>query len=139
MPTLACVAAVLTAVLAVSPAQAQSRPATYQVTFEKVASSCRNTGMSLSKAKVELARKGKRLTVTVPMVPIMKGRAGKRSKFKAQARRGKTAIAGLDGKFRIAGEATRRTIEFVFVAEYYKGKTPLCTQSWKGKGKAVSK
>ena len=137
MHRIAVAAAVVGLVALGSTARAQSKTTTYQVEFEKVANSCRDTGMTLSKAKIELARRGRRLTVTVPMIPIMKGRAGKRGKFKAQARRGKTAIAGLDGKFRIAGEAHARTIQFVFVAEYYKGATPLCTQSWKGAGKAT--
>jgi hypothetical protein len=64
----------------------------------------------------------------------MNGTAGKRGNFKARAKRGRTGVAGLEGKFSIAGNIKSRSIEFVFIAEYFKGKSPLCTQSWKGSG-----
>jgi hypothetical protein len=126
-------AALATLAVAAATASAQKSEA-YQVTFESVANSCEDTGINLTRARVQLDRRGKQLSVTIPMIPIMKGSAGRRGNFKAKAKRGKTGIAGLDGKFSIAGSTKERSIEFVLIAEYYKGKSPLCTQSWRGTG-----
>ena len=107
----------------------------YQVKFEEVQNSCNGTGMSLHKAEIEIFRgKRKRIDVTVPMVPIMKGVASKGGKFKAKAKRGATAIKGVDGKFSVSGRVNDGVIQMVFIAEYFKGKQPLCTQSWNASG-----
>ena len=121
----------------VAPASASAKKARkFSVEFTSVANSCKDTGMSLNKSTVEITPGTKRkITVSVPMVPIMKGTTKRGGKFVARAKRGKTGIAGLDGKFSISGTiADDGGIELVFIAEYYKGKTPLCTQSWKGTG-----
>lgn len=125
-------AAVVASVGTAAPAAAQGEG--YQVTFTQVINSCDDDGIELEKARVELTRRGKVLTVKIPKIPVMTGTSGTRGKFKARAKRGRTGIAGLDGKFSIAGTTKGRSIEFVFIAEFYKGKSPLCTQSWKGKG-----
>lgn len=121
---------------AATSAWAQKRTARYQVRFKSVANNCKGTGVALSRGKVELTSGPKRqLLVSIPMIPLMRGRTVKGGKFNARAKRGKTGISGLDGKFSIAGTVKGHEISFVFIAEYYRGKAPLCTQSWKGTGK----
>src|SRR5262245_34244783 len=54
----------------------------YDTKFEEVQNSCTNTGMTLRREDVELTRgKQKRLDVTIPMVPLMKGATSKGGKF----------------------------------------------------------
>lgn len=107
----------------------------YKVKFEEVQNSCTNTGMTLDKATVEITRgKRKRIDVTIPMVPLMKGVASKGGKFKAKAKLGKTAIEGIKGKFSVSGRVSDDVIQLVFIAEYFQGKKPLCTQSWNASG-----
>ena len=121
---------------AIATASAAARDAkTYTVKFTEVANSCESTGVSLSTAKMEIAPVGKKrgLSVSIQMIPVMKGRAGKKGKFSARAKKGKTAIAGLDGKFAVSGTIAAGKVDIIFIAEYFKGKTPLCTTSWKGK------
>ncbi|HLU64924.1 MAG TPA: hypothetical protein VKZ63_01530 [Kofleriaceae bacterium] len=108
---------------------------TYKATFDQVANSCSGVGMNLSSATVEVTQSGRRVTVTIPSVPIMKGTATKAGKFRATVKRGKTAIEGVDGRFSVAGRVEKGEIQFLFIAEYFRGKRPLCTQSWNATGK----
>ncbi len=110
---------------------------TYKVKFTQVANTCEGIGISLNKAdfKISPVGKSKSLAVEIPMIPVMKGRAGKKGKFSARAKKGKTAIEGLDGKFSVSGTVSDKgVIKLMFFAEYFKGKTPMCTTSWNGKG-----
>jgi hypothetical protein len=123
------------AVIAPTMAFAQPKIAGhYDIKFDEVANNCTTTGMNLSRASIELTQKGRFISVTIPMVPLMKGTMGKTGKFKAKAKRGKTAIQGVDGKFAVAGRVDDGLIQIVFIAEYFNGKRPLCTQSWNGSG-----
>jgi hypothetical protein len=107
----------------------------YRVKFEEVQNSCSSTGMTLDKSTVEItAGKRKRIDVTIPMVPLMKGVASKGGKFKAKARLGATAIQGVKGKFSASGRVSDDVIQMVFIAEYFRGDNPLCTQSWNASG-----
>jgi hypothetical protein len=109
----------------------------YQATFSKVSDNCAATGigMNLAKAKVQLdERKKGRISVTVPMVPIMNGTVSRGGKFKAEVKRGKTAIAGVEGRFSTAGRVEADAVQFLFIAEYYRDAKPLCTQSWNAAG-----
>jgi hypothetical protein len=125
-------------------AQAQprpSRPATakvagkYAATFLEVANNCSGMGMSLREATVELFQSNERaVQVTMPSVPIMRGVVSQAGKFKAEAKRGKTAIEGVDGRFSVAGRVDDKGIQFLFIAEYYRGARPMCTQSWNASG-----
>jgi hypothetical protein len=118
-----------------APVPTAGAQGTFKVKFEQVANNCKNTGMTLGKADVRIDKgKGSSISVTVPMVPIMKGSSGKGGKFKAKAKKGKTGIAGVDGRFRIQGRVNGNAIQFLFIAEYFKGDAPLCTQSWNGNG-----
>lgn len=107
---------------------------TYRAKFEAVANNCAKAGMSLSAAAVEVTRKDRSVSVTIPAVPIMKGSVSRGGKFRASARRGKTAIKGVEGRFSVAGRVEKGTIQFLFIAEYFEGEKPLCTQSWNASG-----
>jgi hypothetical protein len=107
----------------------------YEVKFDEVQNSCQDTGIVLRKSTIELSKGArKRLDVTVPMVPIMKGVASKGGKFKAKAQKGPTAIQGVDGKFSVSGRVSDGVIQMVFIAEYFQGEKALCTQSWNASG-----
>jgi hypothetical protein len=107
----------------------------YAATFQEVASNCSGIGMSLRSSTVELSQSGERnVQVTLPSVPIMRGVVSRAGKFKAEAKRGKTAIQGVDGRFSIAGRVDDKGIQFLFIAEYYRGNRPMCTQSWNASG-----
>ncbi len=120
-----------------TPLQDNKTAQRYFVRFTEVANSCEPRKISLAKSTIEIVSAGKRsIRVTIPTIPELKGRRGKRGKFSARVKRGKTIIAGIDGKFSVAGtQASNGTIEFALIAEYYKGKTPLCTTSWNASGK----
>jgi hypothetical protein len=108
---------------------------TYQVKFEEVSSNCQDTGMSLDRTQLEVTQPGaRRVAVSLPMVPLMKGVVGRGGKFKAEAKKGKTAIQGVEGRFSIAGRAEGGKIQVLLIAEYFQGDKPLCTQSWNGSG-----
>lgn len=121
-------------------AQAQKRPdqpvaGKFAARFDLVSSNCKDTGMNLDRAPVSLEEPARgRVAVTMPMVPDMSGVVSRGGKFKAEARRGKTGIEGLEGQFSIAGRVEGDTIQFLFIAEYYKGGKALCTQSWNASG-----
>jgi hypothetical protein len=108
----------------------------FEAQFEKVSDNCKDTtGMNLGTAVVELGEPKKgRVDVTVPMVPIMSGVVSRGGKFKAEVKRGKTAIEGVDGRFSVAGRVEGNSVQFLFIAEYYRGTKPICTQSWNATG-----
>lgn len=107
----------------------------YAVKFDQVANNCSKAGMNLSSATVNVSQaKGRNVSVTIPSVPIMGGSVSKGGKFRAVAKRGKTATQGVDGRFSVAGRVEKRTIQFLFIAEYFEGDKPLCTQSWNATG-----
>lgn len=116
------------------PAQPARIDGKYAAKFDAVANNCSRAGMSLSSATVELTQKARGVSVTIPAVPIMGGTVSRGGKFRAVAKRGKTAIQGVEGRFSVAGRVEKRTIQFLFIAEYFEGTKPLCTQSWNATG-----
>lgn len=107
----------------------------YAAKFDRVANNCARAGMSIASATVEVTQpKERSVTVTIPSVPIMSGSVSRAGKFRAVAKRGKTAIQGVDGRFSVAGRVEKGAIQFLFIAEYFEGDKPLCTQSWNGTG-----
>lgn len=135
---LSCLLAAATAVgvTASSGVNAQT-PASvaYDVTFEEVTNNCPDQAMSLDRGTVRLVKKrGNKIAVEIPDAPRLDGTRGKAGKFKAEGA-GPAAIAGTNGKFSVAGRADRERIQLSFIAELYRGKKPLCTQSWAAAGK----
>jgi hypothetical protein len=123
-------------------ASAQSRGAepvrvagSYKASFSSVANNSDGVGMNIASAQVDLHESaGRRVSVTIPAVPIMKGVVNRAGKFKASVKRGKTAIQGVDGRFSVAGRVAKDNLQILFIAEYFKGDKPLCTQSWNASG-----
>lgn len=108
----------------------------YDVTYEEVTNNCSGVGMALSRSALTIDQKkgSSALTVTIPMVPDMTGSLGKNGKFKASSKRGRSAVQGLDGKHAVGGRVDNGLIQVVFIAEYFKGNKPFCTQSWNVSG-----
>lgn len=134
---LAALAVTLAASAGTAAAQEKDAPSVrgrYSAKFESVANNCSKAGMSLSSATVEVTQNKRNVSVTIPSVPIMSGVVSRGGKFRAAAKRGKTAIQGVDGRFSVAGRAEKGTIQFLFIAEYFEGDKPLCTQSWNASG-----
>ena len=136
---LATLAVILVASVGVAAAQSKDAPprveGKYAARFDAVANNCSKAGMSLSSATVEVSQpKPRSVSVTIPAVPIMSGVVSRGGKFRAVAKRGKTAIQGVEGRFSVAGRVEKGTIQFLFIAEYFEGDKPLCTQSWNASG-----
>lgn len=106
----------------------------YEAKFEEMANNCRDTGMNITKGTVKFEDKKGKLLVTVPMTSSMWGRIDKSGRFQVKADLGGTGIAGVQGKFRASGRIDDGVLQMVFIAEYYKGKKPLCTKSWNVSG-----
>ena len=108
---------------------------TYDVTFEEVTNNCPSQSMSLDRGTVRIrAEAGKQVAVDIANAPTMKGTRGRGGKFKAEAR-GAAALEGATGKYSVAGRANEAEIQILFIVELYRGKKPLCTQSWSATGK----
>ena len=136
---LATLAVILLASVGAAAAQSKDAPprveGKYAARFDAVANNCSKAGMSLSSATVEVSQpKPRSVSVTIPAVPIMSGVVSRGGKFRAVAKRGKTAIQGVEGRFSVAGRVEKGTIQFLFIAEYFEGEKPLCTQSWNASG-----
>ena len=117
-------------------AAAQDGTATYAVTYLQVADDCEGKGMSFDKGDVVLASGKGKVTVTVPGVPPLEGTQTQKranSRFKAQAA-APTSKPGISGRYSASGRVGKGKIQMVFIAEFYKGKKPLCTQSWSAQG-----
>lgn len=111
----------------------------YDVTFKRVANTCGDTGLALldgDKGTFTFEQRGRRLDVSFPMVPLMKGTVGDDGSFTAQAKRGRTAIQGLDGAYKLSGVFGTGKVDLVLVATYYRGTTsvPFCEQSYSATG-----
>ena len=105
-------------------------PQIYNASFEEVANSCTDMGLRLDKAKISLRRQGDIIQVAIAGVPPMTGNMRKGGSFKAEAKKASAGAKGVEGRFSATGRARARKILLVFVAEFYRAKKPLCTQSW---------
>lgn len=114
-------------------AAAQSQSATFAVSYTEVANDCGDNAMTLRAGEVTLEQGAKDITVRVPGVPPMSGTQSARGKFKAQAR-GDSKRPGIKARYSASGKVAKGALQMVFIAEYYQGKRPLCTQSWSAQG-----
>jgi hypothetical protein len=112
---------------------AQSNGGTFTVTYEQVADDCDGDGLDLAPGAVVLQGTDAKLVVKIAGVAPMQGRRAADGKFRAQAQ-GPGAKPDLRGKYSVSGKTTRNSIEMVFIAQFYLGKRPLCTQSWSVSG-----
>lgn len=99
----------------------------YAATFTKVVDNC-DKGLELSKASLTITRSAKTIEVRIDTLPTFKGKAGKRGKLRAEA---KGTADGLNARYGLNGRVSDRSLQAVFVAEYFKGTTPVCTQSFR--------
>ena len=104
---------------------------TFDVNYDEVTSNCEQTGMALTRGKLEIIRrKAHTVAIDIDRVPIMVGSESKGGRVKATSKLGKTSIQGLDGRFSISGAVNGDgVLAIVFVPVYVQGK-PYCTQCW---------
>lgn len=133
---LAALVGLTTALVAATPPAFAEETAegVYEVRFEEVANNCTNVGMALGRGQLTVEKKKNNISVDIERIPVMNGVPGKNGKLRASSKLGVTSIAGLDGKFSVAGAVTAGTLALVFVAEYYVKDKSLCTQSWNVSG-----
>jgi len=126
----------LAALAAPSSAHAEEAPSgTYNVRLKEVQNSCTGTGIRMDKNQLVISRRGeKNLRLALKGVPELAGRATRGGKFQGEAKKGTTAIKGLDGAFSVAGRTKGNTVRFVLIAEFFRGESPHCTQSWNATG-----
>ncbi len=105
-----------------------NRSTEYAVTFDKVVDNCDGKGLTLFKSSITVSQTADALSITVPDVPTLKGVVGRRGKLRANAKG--TKAPATKANYEINGRVTGSRIQAVFMVEYFKGKKPLCTQSW---------
>ncbi len=107
---------------------------TYPVTFKQSGNTCEQPPMDVSKGDLEIEQKASKVTVSFPMIAIMRGTVDADGTFTAKAKRGGTAIAGLQGEYKVAGGVKDGKVTVVLVARYFVKDAPYCEQSWEGTG-----
>tara|TARA_R110002096_G_scaffold44526_13_gene120542 strand:+ start:132733 stop:133218 length:486 start_codon:yes stop_codon:yes gene_type:complete len=115
-----------------SPALAQE-VGNFKSTFTKVVDNC-DKGLDLTKASLTISKTEGSVTVRIDALPPLVGKAGKRGKLRAEA---KGKGHGMDVRYGLNGRVSDGELQAVFVAEYFKGKTPVCTQSFRVVGTAA--
>lgn len=107
----------------------------YDATFTELANTCATPPITLTRGTFTIERKGKRVTVSLPMIPILRGSTTREGGFRVRARRGRTAIQGLEGEFNAAGQVDDAgRLQLVLHALYFAGGRPYCQQSWDARG-----
>ncbi|HTM19159.1 MAG TPA: hypothetical protein VL172_01580 [Kofleriaceae bacterium] len=114
-------------------AHAQPRAGSYEVSYQAVADDCAGQGMSLAKGTVSLSQpRDSQLEVDIAGAGKLSGTRNANGRFKAQ---GPGSPAGdLTVRLSVSGRAGADDIQLIFIAEFYRGKKPVCTQSWSGQG-----
>ena len=102
----------------------------YATTFTKVVDNC-DKGLEISKASITITNTEKTIEVRIDSLPTFKGKSGKRGKLRAEA---KGTSNGMNVRYGLNGRVSDGSLQAVFVAEYFKGTTPLCTQSFRAIG-----
>lgn len=126
-------------VVLVAPPLAQGKKVpqlggTYTVTWTTFGNTCGDYGLVLTKDEVVLTQRGKTLTVSVPLVHIMKGSVRDTGAFEVLTKKVKSGVEGLKGQYQMTGTVVDDKLEVTFVARYYQGNTRHCEQSWTGNG-----
>jgi hypothetical protein len=129
---------ILAVLVLASPAHAdQSIAGNYDVEFEEVASTCTPKPETLSKGKVVIAIKKRRLTVKFDTIYQMDGAVPKDGQLSAKTKNliG-TSVGGLSARYSVTGHGDSSTLELVLTAQYIRQDTnkPHCQQVWNVKG-----
>jgi hypothetical protein len=108
----------------------------YPVAVKEISTTCTTGGISMEKGTLTIEQKGRATYVKVMLPPtsIMRGSIDAAGKVKARAKRGGTAIQGLQGEYSVAGTADGKSVDMVLAAQYFTGGQPYCQQSWTVKG-----
>lgn len=98
----------------------------YVVTFKKIADDCKHVRTKLGTAQVTFRKRPKRgASVWVDKLRL-DGKVNARRFSMVKRTPGRAA--------RVSGSFRGRKIRMLMIVEYYRGKRPLCTQTWNGKG-----
>ena len=121
-----------------SPALADETVAgTYDFKFEEMAHNCDPPPVALARNKLTISVEKTSLRVNTELIPQMVGIAQKNGKVNAKTIKVVgTTVAGLSGKYSVAGHVDDGVLQLVLVAEYIRQDTnkPYCTQSWNVSG-----
>ncbi|MCP4444451.1 MAG: hypothetical protein GY811_03790 [Myxococcales bacterium] len=109
-----------------SPALAQEA-GSYKTTFKKVVDNCEK-GLDLSKASLTISKTERTISVSIDSLPTLTGKAGKRGKLRAES---KGSSNDMNVRYGFNGRVSDGELQAVFVAEYFTGKKPVCTQSFR--------
>lgn len=105
----------------------------YAVAFEVVANNCKDARIKLDRETLVVSQKGRAVSIAIEGVPEMKGQLGRRGKLRADAPRSRGGDA--DSSYGISGRIASGKLHMVFIAEYFRGDKPLCTQSFSVTGR----
>ena len=111
---------------AASPALAQEA-GNYKSTFKKVVDNC-DKGLELTSANLTISKTERTISVAIDGLPPLRGKAGKGGKLRAEA---KGTSNSMDVRYGLNGRVSDGELQAVFVAEYFTGKRPVCTQSFR--------
>ena len=128
--TMKLAALVLVTALA-GTAAAEEVAGVYDVKYEAMSSNC-TSPLSFKNGELKIDVRQKSLVVNIDTVPQMVGVADvAKGKINAQTKKvAATIVAGMDGKFSVAGRVQSGVLQLVFVGEYSTKGHALCTQSW---------
>lgn len=101
----------------------------FSVSFEKVVNNCPVSNLELGGGSLTITTKGKVVEVKQAKIPLMSGPVGRRGKIRVDAQ-GPINPEGVHARFGLNGRISDNKLKGVFVAEYFKGEKPQCTQSW---------
>jgi hypothetical protein len=133
----------LTAILALatfaSPAAAEGDVGgSYEVVFTEVADNCDQDALTLARSPLFIdKRRADQLVVRLPGVPAMTGSERRGGQFRAEVSSRHSPIPETRARYSVAGRVREGQIQLVFIAEFYRGDRPLCTQSFSGVGAAA--
>lgn len=115
------------------PAAAQE--GSFHITFEQVTSNCdpKEAGIFQKKGSLQLTSTPGGVQLQITGLPVMRGTQRDGNKLKAEAK--DTDGKGLRRHFRASGRARKNEVRILVIAEFYRGDTSVCTQSWNVIGK----
>lgn len=109
----------------------------FAVKYAQVTSNCVGPRLKLHDGSMSVAAtktNGIEVTLDVEQLPALAGSARKGGRIKASSKL--VSVAGMDGKFSIAGtiKSDGSLESMVFIAEYYDRGKAQCTQTWSVSG-----